>query len=291
MWLRLGFCMVALFLSRGATASPSPPADLRGARPVLPLEGVITNPVWLHRPSNEELQEFYPKLATELRLSGRIKVNCVVTKEGALAGCTVSDEMPVGMGFGDAAVKMTKLMLMKPETLDGEPVGGGRFEVVIQFKPPDEESPSLAAEAGPPPSPTSMALGRRLSAAQAAEFSPTAIKAQMAVMRDQLGEGLSTPEVQTAFDAYEKTAVTMIAKFVDARARLYAASIPESTLAQIVGFFESPAGRQYQDVLKNSSEDDARFAKDRQRQSLEEARAMLCRRITCLPIDTPPPNK
>ncbi len=290
MRLRLGFWMVALFVSGGATAAAPPPSGLREARPLLPLEGVITNPDWVHRPSNEELQAFYPRLATVLRLSGRIKVSCIVTKEGALANCAAMDETPVGMGFGDAALKMTKVMLMKPKTLDGDPVGGGRFEVVINFKPPDEEAPSQATETGPPPSPTGMAFGRRLLSAQEAGIQSTD-KARMAAIRDQLGEEISTPEGRTAFDAYEQAETTMIAKFVDERARFYAASIPESTLAQIVAFFESPAGRQYNDISNKASEEDVQLNMNRQRLIIDEARRTLCRRIACLPVDMPPPNK
>ena len=39
-------------------------------------------------------------------------------------------------GFGDAAMKMTKLFKMRPQTKDGAPVDGGKITIPIVFNVP-----------------------------------------------------------------------------------------------------------------------------------------------------------
>ena len=40
------------------------------------------------------------------------------------------------MGFGDAAMKMSKLFKMRPQTKDGQPVDGGTVRIPIRFTLP-----------------------------------------------------------------------------------------------------------------------------------------------------------
>lgn len=60
-------------------------------------------------------------------------VHCSVTERGLLDGCTVSEESPKGRGYGDAALKLTALFMMRPMTVDGRPVAGAVVDVPINF--------------------------------------------------------------------------------------------------------------------------------------------------------------
>jgi protein TonB len=70
--------------------------------------------------------------------SGSAKIYCVVTASGTLSECTVASESPADFGFGDAALKMSKLFKMKPQTQDGQPVGGAHINIPIRFQVPSE---------------------------------------------------------------------------------------------------------------------------------------------------------
>ena len=95
---------------------------------------IITNPDWAKKPTPEQFAGFYPRAAGEAGLGGRAVVYCVVSVEGALTGCGILSEDPVGYGFGDAALKIATLFQMRPMRIDGRPVGGGRIAVPIVFQ-------------------------------------------------------------------------------------------------------------------------------------------------------------
>ena len=52
---------------------------------------------------------------------------------GTLEGCSVTSEDPADMGFGDAALKMSKLFKMRPMSRDGQPVDGGTVRIPLRF--------------------------------------------------------------------------------------------------------------------------------------------------------------
>ena len=52
---------------------------------------------------------------------------------GTLDGCSVQSEEPGDMGFGDAAMKLSKLFKMRPQTKDGQPGDGGTVRIPIRF--------------------------------------------------------------------------------------------------------------------------------------------------------------
>jgi protein TonB len=86
----------------------------------------ITNPDWISLPSGEQLDAYYPDLAQILELGGQATMSCTVTATGALTNCSVASEAPAGVGFGQAALGMSKLFQMRPLAVDGHPVGGGQ---------------------------------------------------------------------------------------------------------------------------------------------------------------------
>jgi len=111
------------------TALPEP-APLPAAVPAPP---VITNPDWLQRPSSAEIARYYPDRAARLGVEGRAVIACQVSAEGRLGGCAVANETPDDQGFGDAALKMSRLFKLKPMTRDGIAVAGATIRIPIRF--------------------------------------------------------------------------------------------------------------------------------------------------------------
>ena len=115
-------------------AAPAPQAPSPRAQ-----RHLITNPDWLRKPGPDDFSNYYPKGAAFQRESGVADIECDVTAEGKLAGCVVTSEFPLGEGFGEAALKISKYFRMKSETVDGVPVGGGLFQTRIRFNMGDAE--------------------------------------------------------------------------------------------------------------------------------------------------------
>ena len=106
---------------------------------------VITQPDWVRKPDAEALSQHYPDIATEFGLDGYAVISCTVTAQGGLAGCHADIDRPAGIGFGRAAVEMSSLFEMKPQTLNGQPVDGGKINIPIRF-----QAPQLDPETEPP---------------------------------------------------------------------------------------------------------------------------------------------
>ena len=112
---------------------PKPPAP---PPPEPPRPSVITQPDWLRRPSAEDMAKYYPDRATRMNIEGRAMLACTVNARGTLDACTVTEETPAEAGFGDAAMKLSKLFKMRPQTKDGQPVDGGKINIPIRFQLP-----------------------------------------------------------------------------------------------------------------------------------------------------------
>lgn len=82
------------------------------------------------------MARYYPDRAQRLEMEGRATIRCTVTAKGLLQSCVVVSESPADAGFGDAALKLSRLFKMKPKTQDGAPVDGGEVTIPIVFNLP-----------------------------------------------------------------------------------------------------------------------------------------------------------
>jgi TonB family protein len=92
-----------------------------------------TPPDWLRKPTQDELYGVWPLAAKTKGVGGDAKISCIVTEEGLLTDCSVADEHPAGMGFGEAAVTLSNRFLMIPAKVDGKPVRS-RVTIPINFR-------------------------------------------------------------------------------------------------------------------------------------------------------------
>jgi TonB family protein len=285
---------VGVWLAAGvATAGPigagNGPAS---AAPKLPVEGLITEPDWAERPTGEDVARYYPTLAQYLRLSGRAEITCSVTKAGALSGCTVIGQIPVGLGFGEAAMKLSPLFRMRPRMLNGEPVSGGVVRIPIRFSmTPDAPAGAgdAVAQTGPAPTPAAMALaGRIVSAAVVESQLRATIKVQMERFREQVSGAGLTQEEQLALDLFEQAENDFVEGYRERLVAAYARAIPEAELAPIAAFLESPAGRTWVSTgTEITLREASKMGYDQATVGID-ARTRLCRQITCLPGDGAP---
>jgi hypothetical protein len=122
--------ILAVTLIMGVTqVSPAAPAD--------PAAPAITKPSWMQTPTADQLAFLYPKAASRGgRPVGMGTMACDVDVKGQLENCSVYQEDPPGLGFGEAAVKAARYFRMARKDSAGRSVAGGRVIVPIVFHPP-----------------------------------------------------------------------------------------------------------------------------------------------------------
>ncbi len=125
--------MLGLILAVVLAQAAGAPDGLPNAAP---KPAIMTNPDWQQKPTGEDVLRYYPQGAQMKGLGGRAAINCNVTAQGALADCVVSEESPIGEGFGEAALKLAPNFRMRPMLKNGVPVDGGKIHIPIRFQLP-----------------------------------------------------------------------------------------------------------------------------------------------------------
>jgi protein TonB len=112
-----------------------PPVQLASAVPTPQpaKDRLIRNPTWLRKPSASEMERIYPRRALDLEKSGGATLMCTVAASGSVGNCSVIDESPKGLGFGEAALASAKLFKLSPRTVDGEAVEGAKVRIPLVF--------------------------------------------------------------------------------------------------------------------------------------------------------------
>ena len=96
----------------------------------------IAKPEWARLP---EAEPDYPAKAMAAGVKkGRVVLDCRVQVGGGLGDCRVASENPSGVGFGEAALALSRGFFMRPWTSDGRPVDGARARVPVTYQWADE---------------------------------------------------------------------------------------------------------------------------------------------------------
>lgn len=98
----------------------------------LPLPSVL----WKTKPNIVQLMRAYPEAPRLQRIGGRAELQCDIKADGALDACKVLSESPTGMGFGDAALSLSRTMTLHAQDRTGAEVAGRVLRVPIRWDPP-----------------------------------------------------------------------------------------------------------------------------------------------------------
>ena len=173
-------------------------------------------------------------------MSGRAVVNCAVTDQGHLQDCRSHDETPTGLGFGKAALALTRLFVLRPQTVNGVAVSDGRVNVPIAFRP----APGPPAfEPKAPASPAALALGQKLTAVNG---SAAGSLANFEVLVRQVE---TRPRADVDDETRAEIAAGLRASYPVAAAeaqtklaKVYANAFSAAELTKLAAFFSSPVG-------------------------------------------------
>lgn len=235
---------------------------------------VITNPDWLERPDGEAVAQHYPKLAARLEIEGRATLSCVVNAEGRLYDCTPLAESPADLGFGDAAVAMSKTFRMKPQTLNGQPVDGGTVRIPLRFTLPQDDEPATE----PPAAPSEAAQRQAERLVDASGAVPRSEAETLRVARQE-AQGLPPETVAAAEKALQQAYAAHRAELRTAYARAFASVFTLEELSAIADYVAGP-GKAFDEepTLAATSE---LIGRDVWRRMREPGRAAFCARRAC----------
>jgi protein TonB len=114
---------VGVTAARAAEAALSPdPAPL------------IAEDDWIHKPTAKEAWRFYPEHAARQMRGGEVRLRCAVEDSGLVTGCVVVADSKPGNRFGEAALKMSRLFVIRPRVTDGAVVNGALVTIPVVFQ-------------------------------------------------------------------------------------------------------------------------------------------------------------
>jgi protein TonB len=87
---------------------------------------------YVHVPSAADFARVYPAAARAQHAEGHVLLNCTILRTRRLS-CTVALENPPGLGFGAAALELSREFRMAARTRDGRSTTGGHIRLPLAF--------------------------------------------------------------------------------------------------------------------------------------------------------------
>lgn len=194
---------------------------------------------WASRPG-QEVSESYPALALAMRVEGRVLLRCMIDDAGVVVSCLAQSEEPKGLGFGDAAEKISSSFRFKPGV--GENAGNHEVRIPIKFALPHAKR--SMPEIGRPTSAEALTLAREYleleglaadwTKGRTDDFQKLATKVMPGVDQPTRSEGLSA--VLAAGEAAQP-------KGLDLWARVFASHLTADQLRAVSAYDQSDGGR------------------------------------------------
>ena len=106
--------------------------------------------MWTSRLTGDQVAQVYPRMALEVQLSGEVVVRCTWSEGGRPVDCVLERESPIGEGFAEAGLALSKGLQAKAALTDGPPIFGRRYRLPIGFLPPSTRTRQSYARIAPP---------------------------------------------------------------------------------------------------------------------------------------------
>lgn len=109
---------VEVTVQGGALANPRLAPDPPVAPPIV-AAGVLDYRPQVLVSSPLDMSRYFPDRAQRMEVNGRVLLTCAGVKDGHPDGCEVTAEYPLDYGFGDAALRMSRVFRYSPRSIDG----------------------------------------------------------------------------------------------------------------------------------------------------------------------------
>lgn len=235
-------------------------------------------PDWAEKPDAERLSDRYPKLAQGLSLQGKVLLSCRVTiPTGVVQRCSVLDEQPKGLGFGAAALAMTRDFQMRPPLAPGARDPGDEVRIPINFKLPDAPRPPV-----PDADPARLALARRIvEVLRFDEAATRRVEGDARRMARVPEQGVETATSAAAAEALRGALPEVLPVWREALAGVLASRMSERDLAAAAAFAATPEGRRYFEGMARLTLKRGPVEAEARRRARAATREAFCARVSC----------
>jgi protein TonB len=230
-------------------------------------------PDWAETPDSERLSRRYPAIPQLLSLSGEVLLSCRVTiPTGVLRQCSVLEEKPSGLGFGAAALAMTRDFHMRPPLAPGARDPDDIVRIPIRFAPPPARTP-------PRLQPDARRLPAAVRLVEALDLDEAILRQAEAEARRldaaQL-PGVDKATATSAAAALRAAAPEALATWRTGAAAVLATRMSERDLATAVAFAGTPQGRAYFESFDRLADQRAAIETETRRRARAAAREAFC---------------
>lgn len=235
-------------------------------------------PDWAETPDPERLSRSYPPVALNLALQGKVFLHCrVAIPTGVLQRCSVAEETPKGVGFGEAALAMSRDFQMRPPLAPGDPDPDDTVRIPITFKLPEVPKPAPLE-----PDPARLALALRVvDALGTTEALKRRTEADIGQMTALPQRGVEKGTLDAVATALRGGAPQLLAGWRQGMAGVLATRMSARQLAAVVGFAETPQGEAYLSSLVRLASDRQAVNREAQRRARAATREAFCARAAC----------
>ena len=105
---------------------------------------------WIQKPDDATMAPFWPRYARRMAISGTVRLACIVPRPGPVRRCWTIDERPRGIGFGQAALAMSRHFRIRPVATDARDRDDIPVIVPVVFEAKRTATSAVAAPPAPP---------------------------------------------------------------------------------------------------------------------------------------------